>query len=230
MKELKNEIVVNSEGWYWPKNDGFGNFEGEGSCWKYMKNHPNVPKQITEYVPKKQIVVQAGGNCGYYVKQYASLFEIVYTFEPDPVNFYCLNLNVTDENVLKFQGCLGNNRQAVTIGNYMSDVGAGHITGVGGAGVIPMFRIDDLGLPDCDLIHLDIEGFELMALMGATETIKKYKPVVALEYFDAWAKRYNTSLEGIEEFLNQLGYQFVADEDGDRVYKFEQDTNQSEDE
>jgi hypothetical protein len=44
-----------------------------------------------------------------------------------------------------------------------------------------MYRIDDLNLPSCDLIHLDVEGYEAAALQGAIETIKKFKPVVIIE-------------------------------------------------
>lgn len=45
-----------------------------------------------------------------------------------------------------------------------------------------MYRIDDLGLEECDLIHLDIEGYEEKALEGAIETIKKFKPTIVTEH------------------------------------------------
>jgi len=34
---------------------------------------------------------------------------------------------------------------------------------------------------DCNLIYLDIEGMEYEALIGAKETINKYKPVIVIE-------------------------------------------------
>ena len=42
-------------------------------------------------------------------------------------------------------------------------------------------RIDDLNLQQCDLIHLDVEGYEEKVINGALETIKKFKPVVIVE-------------------------------------------------
>ena len=215
---MKNLVIKNSQYLWWPKHDGaIGDFEKPGSCWHYMKTHADVPYQISKHIPEKKVVVQAGGNCGFYVKQYAELFELVYTFEPEPLNFYCLTLNVTTPNVLKFQACLGNVHQGLSVGSFMPDIGSTHVTG---AGPIPTMRIDDLALMRCDLIHLDIEGFELNALMGAVDTINKFRPVIALEYYEAWSNRYNTTLADIERFLENLGYEFVLDEQGDRVYKF----------
>jgi hypothetical protein len=52
---------------------------------------------------------------------------------------------------------------------------------VSGVGPIPTMRIDDLALPRCDLIYLDVEGEELNALKGAMETIERCKPVIVYE-------------------------------------------------
>jgi len=212
---MVSDIIKNSEGWYWPSKDGGGDFEGPSSCWYYMKTHHNVPQKISEYVKERKVIVQAGGNCGYYVKQYASLFNFIYTFEPDPHNFYCLNLNVTETNVLKYQACIGDKHEGVALGNFMKDIGASHVSG---PGIIPTFLIDDLSLENCSLIHLDIEGYELHALKGAVKTIEKFRPVIALEFFERWAKRYNTTMNDVNNFLQQLGYTFVHDEQGDRIY------------
>lgn len=216
--DLKSKVVVNSEGWVWPKDDGDGNYEGDGSCWHYMKEHPNTPQLVAAHVPQKRIVVQAGGNAGYYVKQYASLFDCVYSFEPDPVNFYCLNINVNESNVLKFQACLGNNRGCVGLNKTTPDTGSTHVEGIG---LIPTFKIDDLALQVCDLIHLDIEGYELFALQGAEETIKKHKPVLAFEYHHQWAQRYQTDLGQIEGYISTLGYKSKDFAQGDRIFVHE---------
>ena len=181
-----------------------------------MQGAPDTPEIISSYVDNKRVVVQAGGNCGFYVKKYAELFEIVYTFEPEPVNFYCLNLNVTTPNVLKFQACLGSEHQTVGLDNIMDDVGATHVSGVGS---VPTFLIDDLNLTACDLIHLDIEGYELKAFNGARKTIEKFKPVICFEFHDAWAARYSYGLNELEDFLKWYGYQFIGTAHNDRIYK-----------
>ena len=42
-------------------------------------------------------------------------------------------------------------------------------------------KIDSLNLQICDLIQLDIEGFEYQALVGAKETLERCKPVIIVE-------------------------------------------------
>jgi FkbM family methyltransferase len=214
---MKKLVKKNSKGWFWPKSDGGGDMEGETSCWHYMQTHPNTPELISEHVPEKGVVVQAGGNCGFYVKQYAGIFNTVYTFEPDPINFYCLNLNVTETNVIKLQAVLGEIHKGFALRNLLPDVGATHVFG---EGTIPCFTIDDLALTRCDLIHLDIEGFELYALIGGKNTITQFKPVIALEFHDAWADRYKVKLDDIKDYLGKLGYEYQTEALGDMIFKF----------
>lgn len=206
--KIKNNIEIRDGKWHWPIDDE--------SCWNYMLTHPDLPIKISELVPNKNIVVQAGGNMGYYVKQYAALFDIVYTFEPDPVNFYCLNLNIPETNVIKIQSCLGNDHNCVSLKVKSRNRGKNHIQG---QGHIPTLKIDDLNLPGCDLIHLDIEGYELFALQGGLQTIVKYRPVVAVEYFSRCYERYNYNLEDLEKFLFNLGYKLSIEFEEERVYK-----------
>lgn len=222
---MKDLVILNDQGYYWPKNDGAGQHNREGACWWGLTQHIDIPDRVSKYVENRRVLIQAGGNCGLYVKKYAGLFDLVYTFEPDPVNFYCLNLNVTEPNVLKYQACLGEKHEGVSIGNFMLDVGATHVTG---AGALPTLRIDDLTAPACDLIHLDIEGYELHALKGATETINKFKPVIALEFCRDWAARYSTTLADIENHLAELGYEFFEDvpnAQGDKIYMHKDQVN-----
>ena len=69
----------------------------------------------------------------------------------------------------------------------------------------PIHRIDDLNLTQCDLIHLDIEGYEYFALLGAMSTIKKYSPVIALESQNH-SNNYGHGIEQIFNLLKELDY------------------------
>lgn len=57
-----------------------------------------------------------------------------------------------------------------------------------------------------DLIKIDVEGAELSVLMGATQTIQKYKPVVLMELSDRTLSKQNAKSEQIWRFLNSLSY------------------------
>jgi len=229
--EMKDKVVLH-KGYYWPINDGSQPITSDyahtdSTCYHLMNIFPNIPSVVSSYAVQKRVIVQAGGNAGFYVKQYAEMFEKVYTFEPDPVSFYCLNLNVTTPNVFKYQACLGNEHKCVKLNNTYYSQGEGH----GGSHVIlnqegsetPNFKIDDLNLSICDLIHLDIEGFEKFAILGAIDTIVKCKPVIVIEDFAPWKERYDSNLGQIEELLFAMGYKFIdkVTGDTDRVYKHE---------
>jgi FkbM family methyltransferase len=137
-------------------------------------------KHFMSHVKNFDTVIQAGGNCGMYPRFYGNYFKNVHTFEPDELNFYCLDQNCQGDNYHKYQGGLGNTTDKLAIRKPSStNVGMHYI--VDSPGKIQMYRIDDLNLESCDLIHLDIEGYESKALMGGLETIKKFKPVIVTE-------------------------------------------------
>ena len=180
----------------WPKNDT--------GCWRHLnkKKYAHNPKKISELVEDKKLVIQAGGNCGMYPKQYAEYFNTVITFEPDFLNFQCLVYNVQSPNVFKYQALLGNNNQPLSIVSH-DDVGGHRATGE--TGVIPQVRIDDLGL-EPSLIHLDIEGFEGFALQGAEQTIKKHKPVIVIETESSQSASAGWSKTDIIDLLHSWNY------------------------
>ena len=179
------------------------------------------PRYISQFCKNKLTVVQAGGNCGIYAKIYSEIFETVYTFEPDPVNFYCLVRNVKNSNVIKFQSCLGSEHKLVSVKideNIIQKKGYNCGTfQVNGTGKIPVFKIDDLELDQCDLLHFDIEGFEGFALEGAVKTIQKFKPTICLE-INGLGKQYGWPEEKIYKFLENLNYKFEINTDNDQIF------------
>jgi len=224
---MKNDIVLH-KGFYWPKKDGSQEITSEyahtdSTCFNLMNKFQDIPDNVSKYVETKNVIVQAGGNAGFYVKRYSQLFNTVYTFEPDPLNFLCLNLNVMSPNVYKFQAFLGDEHKCQKLNNTYATLGHGgsHVD-IDSIGNIPTLRIDDLNLKECNLIHLDIEGYEKFALLGAIETLKRCKPVVCIEDYEQWKQRYNTSLSEIESILFDISYQRICKVDGDTdlIYKY----------
>jgi hypothetical protein len=98
---------------------------------------------------------------------------------------------------------------------YPNDNGAFYVSGKGN---IPTLKIDDLNLDECDFIQLDIEGFEYQALLGGIETIKKYYPVICVEWHKDWAGRYGNTFENMNGLLSDLGYSIQNTNDADLIY------------
>ena len=207
MKEL-TEI---REGWVWPKDDV--------RCWRCFQRSFNLPQTILKYVDHKKICVQAGGNTGVYVKQFADVFETVHTFEPEPLNFYCLTENLKEyNNVVKHNAFVGQkNKQPASIVRFdtKKDPNTGKFKIGEETGMIPVMSIDDLDLQSCELIQLDVEGAEYNALLGAVETIKNFKPVICLEWFENQQK--------LSELLTAFNYKEILDLRSDRIF-IHQDT------
>ncbi len=63
-----------------------------------------------------------------------------------------------------------------------------------------------------DVIKIDIEGAELLALQGAAETLKQQKTIVACEIHPNKLPAFGHSAQQVEEFFAKLGYFARPDE------------------
>ena len=211
---MENNVTLKDNKWLWPIIDE--------NSWEGQNKSIDLHKTVLKHVKKNNVMVQAGGNCGFILNTFVKHFDTIYTFEPDPVNFYCLSHNVTNSNVFKMQACLGNTKETVKTQQLITegrphDIGGVHING---KGFTPTLIIDNFNLPACDLIQLDIEGYELKALKGAVETIKKFKPVLCIEFCEKWLNRYQTSNSEIEKFLIDLNYEQTDEHFVDKIFTY----------
>jgi len=77
---------------------------------------------------------------------------------------------------------------------------------------VTTISIDDLvkvkNLPRVDIIKMDIEGAELSALKGAEQTLRAFRPRLAISLYHN-----ESDLIEIPEFMNSLnlGYEFFLD-------------------
>lgn len=199
--------------WVWPSRDIV--------AWRYLtkEDHYNLPLTVANLVKNKGTVIQAGGHCGLYPNRYASLFEKVYTFEPHPENFYCLDRNVTQSNVVKNNLALGEVESMVSLGEpkIKKKNNTGGYT-VEGKGNIKLISLDSYTFEGCDLLHLDLEGFEWFALKGAVNLINKFKPMIVLETND-YCEMHGYTVEQMEDWIHQeLKYVTLEKWEHDTVY------------
>jgi FkbM family methyltransferase len=169
-----------------------------------------------EYISKKcgtGDVVHAGTYFGDFIPPISKHAERVWAFEPNPENYMCSEITILIngiENVVLTEAGLGKsavteemkvaNRSGASMGgkSTLSDVEAGSETTrvkvVSVDSAIPKER-------EVSVIHLDVEGFEGPALLGALDTIRRCDPVLILE---------SAPEESAIEKISALGYRKVG--------------------
>jgi len=66
--------------------------------------------------------------------------------------------------------------------------------------VVDVTSIDAMELPSLDFFKLDVEGYEVPALTGALETIKKHRPWIWVEYFITGVDPIKQSLSTLDDY------------------------------
>lgn len=164
-----------------------------------------------ERLKHRRVAIQAGGHIGTVPDYLAARFQRVYTFEPDPENHAALVANMHarhPQTVWTARGVLGQKRRPVALRTSTRSTGQ-HRVQPGEAGAIPTYRIDDLALDQVDGIFLDVEGFEIPALQGAAETLKRCRPIVMAEE-NKRAVDQGFRIGDLARVLATMGYQRVA--------------------
>lgn len=180
----------------WPDSDA--------SCWDLILADWQVMHQpIDQFVQGHDVVVQAGGNCGMYPLLYSKTFKHVYTFEMDSTCFTALAHNCDQMKITRINAAVGDTPQLIKYGNTTPDNAGMHsLLGQGDSPLYAqMLTIDSFKLPQCNLIHLDVEGAEVFAIRGARETILTHRPIVVLEM--------TNYIEEINQFMDEVGYMEV---------------------
>ena len=187
-------VAEDWEGFRWPKED-------------WIESHRDI---WLKHVSDRSVCVQAGGFQGMYCRLLAEHFDMVYTFEPDPLHFFCLTNNCQKENIVKIQGALSADPGLVDVVSLCS-----HNRGMGRVvtgSKIPTFTIDSLKLKSCGFIQLDIEGYERQAIKGAENTIAHYRPIISCE------RKHDN--EDVLEILESYGYEPIDVSREDTIFAF----------
>lgn len=172
---------------------------------------PTVRERVCPLIPAGSTVIDGGAAIGDWTLPLADACGpdgTVIAYEPNLVQFRCLAHNVAGR-----KGIVCNNSALGCVKGFCEvieneNMGASHIVEAGN-GHIRIDVIDDLELSRCDAIKLDVEGYELLALRGAINTIKRCNPILIVEMNRGAMERVGLVYADMFEFLDSIGYSYA---------------------
>ena len=181
---------------------------------------------LDKVVDKNLESVDVGVYRGVYTYKLSKISKHVHAFEPNPLLFSYLNKNLKKlaENITIYENALSNVSSITDLKvpkrfNTLNKKNYEEMYKLGAATIheknllndqdfikfkIKTKKLDDV-LPDNKIgfIKIDVEGHEENVLNGATEIIKKNKPVLLIEIEEKHSKK---NVKETINFINGLGY------------------------
>ncbi|MEM7665731.1 MAG: FkbM family methyltransferase [Pseudomonadota bacterium] len=144
---------------------------------------PVATGHIMSILREEDVVLEVGANIGYYALMEASRCRKIYAIEPHPENVERLkrNIDLNGYTNIEVQHA-GFGEEDGKLKLYTSELSNWHTAkenpGSSGEFIeVDCHRIDTFATANEDptFIKMDVEGFELQVLRGATETLKKIR-------------------------------------------------------
>lgn len=172
--------------------------------------------ELAPYVPEGGVVIDAGACLGDHALTWSQMVGAtgkVFCFEPHPLTFQALRLNMDRLVNVACLNCALGDRNAELPFQRDPNIGASYMAAVGTEKVW-VDTLDNLleieRLTRLDFIHLDAEGYETFILRGAREVIRRFRPAMMLEYCPAHMARAGLLSEDLKAELDGLGYAIHA--------------------
>jgi FkbM family methyltransferase len=140
-------------------------------------------KVLATFVENGMTVYDIGANAGFYTLFLSKLVGPtghVYAFEPgmQALSFLWQHVRMNElTNVTVVQAAVGSTTGLIGFSAGPSATNS-CLPRSDGALLVPLLRLDDTGLPAPDLIKMDIEGAEPLALQGAKQILESRQPIL----------------------------------------------------
>lgn len=160
--------------------------------------------------------VDVGANIGYYTLLLAKVCKKVYAFEPDKECFEILKKNIEEnklKNVTLINKAVSDKKGKVNFVVDKNNFGNSRIKSQRDCHVakpprndvlIGTVKLDDEVKERVDLIKIDTQGWEPKVIAGAKRIIKKYRPIMFMEYSPTSYEENNLDYKTMLNFLRQI--------------------------
>lgn len=179
---------------------------------------PFETELFCKIIKPKYTIIDLGANIGYYTLLFSKLSYsgIVFAFEPSPRSYRILMKNIAANGFKKvvhpFQHAIGDHRGKVNLFINEYNRGDNRISrSFGVEGIEASIDTLDNIIPSTqriDLIKMDIQGAEVLALRGMQRIISDWHPTIVSEFDPHFLKRAGTSAKEFFDILSSEGYLF----------------------
>ncbi len=160
------------------------------------------------YVKQWRNAIDVGANVGEWTRPLAKKFKRVVCFEPNPNFRKCFVKNITETNVVLWPYGLSEKEHKAK-----QNFNATQLQNEDGN--IDCRPLDSFRFTDVDYIKIDVDGFEIPVLRGASWTLQKNSPVINIEM----KRRKRPEIVAQAQFiLQRWGYKFVSRERSDEIW------------
>jgi FkbM family methyltransferase len=159
--------------------------------------------------------IDVGAHIGSYTLRMAKRFRHVIAFEPNPFNRHILGLNLQlnrTGNVRVEEVALSDRDQISPFFLHRAADGTGSLDRFhygfkyDKMVQVNVKRLDDFEFESVDVLKIDAEGSELPILRGATRTIERFSPILAIEIHNARSSTDASCLCEACSFLRDSAY------------------------
>jgi FkbM family methyltransferase len=144
--------------------------------------HRNV--RIISFEPQRQLFQAVGGSLALNGYDHVFLHNVGLGLDPGIAQLPAIDYSVSQD----FGTVQLSDETTVAEDGWMNDR------------VVDVTSIDAMALPGLDFFKLDVEGYEVPALTGALDTIKKYRPWIWVEYFITGADAIKQTLDSLDNY------------------------------
>src|SRR5215217_112876 len=191
----------------------------------FQQHHQHLKPLFAPYVPADGVVIDIGAHAGQFSRLFAGMAPRgqVWSFEPSA---YARSVMTTASRIRRMDNItlmpfgLSDAGGEITLhtpikkaggmGFGAAHLGDGDTSRPTVAQTVRLTTLDvfarDKALTRVDFIKADIEGWELHALRGGEETLRRFRPVLYMEVSDAQLRRAGDSAEAMFDWLEQRGY------------------------
>ena len=196
-------VFLNEHGLWWPEAD-----TKHGKAYDFIKRNAPDLETGMRYCKNTTVALQAGGHVGVFPNYLSGVFNLVYTFEPDPDLFEALRRNAKS-NVVPIPRALAAAEGTLKF-ITRSCSGRGHVHPDGPLEVVAT-TIDAMCLKALDFLHLDVERYEMEVIKGALRTLREHSPIIQMEVLP-------DQQDEVLPFMARIGYRPAHDRCRDTVF------------